>query len=135
MCGQRTHTVALSLVVQAIKLQAKLLNPDPGRQPKRAKVALYLCFGSFPICGGLDVAFPFRRQNQYNLLGRNCLKEQPFRQFIHAINASFLGIFCVLSPVLWHDGGLCLCMHVFRREEYIKRPRLLLLHLVSQKVE
>lgn len=71
VCGQRTHTVVLSLVIQAIKPQAKLLNQDPGRQPKRAKVALYLHCGS-PNLGGLGVVYPSRRQGQYNLLGHNC---------------------------------------------------------------
>lgn len=74
-CGQRTHAVVLSLVIQAVKLQAKLLNPDSGRRPSRAKAVLHLGFGrqsSFPICGGLGVAFPSRRQCRYNLLGHNC---------------------------------------------------------------
>lgn len=46
----------LILGTQAVKLQAKLLNPDSGRQPNGAESALQLGFGrqrSFPICGGL----------------------------------------------------------------------------------
>lgn len=83
VCAQRTHTVVLNLVIQAIKPQAKLLNPDPGRQPKGPRLPC-ICTAAVPICGGLGVAYPSRRQGQYNLLGHNCLKEQPSRLSVYA---------------------------------------------------